>query len=320
MGGLELKRVAIIAAMPGELLHLARGWKHEKREGGVHLWRMTQRDAEWVAACAGAGQAAATRAFAEVEKDGPVTSVISTGWVGALRAEFVPGRVYAVAGVIDAKTGERFEAGEAVLANGGLPKETGSWRRPAGGRDKANAEAGKGGGREQVPSGAKAVPFQSVPNAGREADQDLSGVNARESSFTADAARLKSCPVTEPGTRPWVVTGARVANTEEKRRLAGAYPAGLVDMEAAAVARLAAMRGVPFLCIKAVSDGPAARLPDFNRFLTPQGQFQLARFIFFALIRPWYWPELMRMSENSSKASQALRDSLLENLRRSGAH
>src|SRR6185437_14855694 len=146
MGITELRRVAVIAAMPGELLHLARGWKHEKRDGGVHLWRITQGEAEWVAACAGAGQAAATRAFAEVEKDGPVSAAISAGWVGALTAEFVPGRVYSVAGVIDARTGERFEADESVLANEGLPKSPSSWRTPSGGR----------GRREALRSGAKA--------------------------------------------------------------------------------------------------------------------------------------------------------------------
>ena len=271
MSSAELRRVVIIAAMPGELLHLVRGWKHEKR-ADVHLWRMTQGDAEWVAACAGAGQAAATRAFAEVEKDGPVTAAISAGWVGALTAEFLPGRVYAVAGVIDARTGERFDAVESVLANGGSPKAPSSWRVPAGAK----------GSREGLPSGAEAVPLQDMP-------------------------------------KPWVVTSPIVAGLEEKRRLAAAYSAGLVDMEAAAVARLAAMRSVPFHCVKAVSDGHKARLPDFNRFLTAEGQFQLVRFVFFSILRPWYWPELIRMSENSSKASQALRDSLLENLRQPGA-
>jgi adenosylhomocysteine nucleosidase len=277
-----LKRVAIIAAMPGELLHLARGWKHEKRERSIHLWRTTQGDAEWIAACAGAGQEAASRALAEVEKDGPVTSVISTGWVGALSAEFIPGRVYGVAGVIDARTGERFETGEVVLANQGLPQKAGSWRSPAKGRGGAD------------------------------------GVKKVSSSPKASPSGLVTEPVTEPVTKVWLVTNPRVASAEEKRRLATAYPAGLVDMEAAAVARLAAMRRIPFFCIKAVSDGHAAHLPDFNPFLTPDGQFQLVRFLFFALLRPWYWPALIRMSENSSKASQALRDTLLENLRRPG--
>lgn len=289
-----MSRIAVIAAMPGELLHLARGWKHEKREGGVHLWRTEQGEVEWIAACTGAGQAAATRAFAEVEKDGPLTAVISTGWAGALTAEFVPGRVYAVAGVVDAQTGERFEAGEAVLANGGLPRKPSSWRAPA--REGAKKAAGQGGSRQELSSGAKAP------------------VDIARSFGAAEAVPLQGA------LKPWVVTNGKVAGRDEKRRLAGAYPAGLVDMEAAAVARLAAMRGIPFFCIKGVSDGHTARLPDFNRFLTPEGQFQLARFIFFAILRPWYWPELMRMSENSSKASQALRDSLLENLRRTGAY
>ena len=48
-----------------------------------------------------------------------------------------------------------------------------------------------------------------------------------------------------------------------------AYNAALVDMEAAAVARLAAMRGIPFYCIKGVSDGlnrsPALTSTDFSR-------------------------------------------------------
>lgn len=309
MRGDGLTRVAIIAAMPGELLHLARGWKHEKREGGVHLWRTTQGDEEWVAACAGAGQAAATRALAEVEKDGAVSSMISTGWVGALTVEFVPGRVYAAAGVIDARTGERFEAEEALLANGGLPRKPTSWKTPSRARGKAEAapekSAGSGGISGELSSGAKA-----------------------QEGIGKSAARIKSRPVTEPAekpptepvTNPWVVTSPIVAGVDEKARLAAAYSAGLVDMEAAAVARLAAMRRIPFYCIKGVSDGHAARLPDFNRFLTPDGQFQLARFIFFAILRPWHWPGLMRMSENSSQASQALRDSLLENLRRPGAH
>ena len=315
MDTVGLRRVAIIAAMPGEILHLARGWKHEKRDGAVHLWRTTQEDAEWIAACAGAGQAAATRAFAEVENDGPVSAAISTGWVGALTPEFVPGRVYAVAGVIDAKTGERFEAGEAVLANGGLPKAPSSWRTPGRVRDEAAKATEKLQDGRLCNKGATSV----VPQSQSIEERGLAP-EGRSSSGSNDAPPLSPAPEgLNRQSKPWVVTNAKVAGIVEKARLSGAYGAGLVDMEAAAVARMAAMRGIPFLCIKGVSDGHAARLPDFNRFLTPAGHFQLARFIFFAILRPWHWPELMRMSENSSKASQALRDSLLENLRRTGA-
>jgi adenosylhomocysteine nucleosidase len=117
----------------------------------------------------------------------------------------------------------------------------------------------------------------------------------------------------------WLVTSPKVADEAEKRRLAAAYGAGLVDMEAAAIARLAAMRGIPFYCVKGVSDGTTDQLPDFNRFISENGEFQLARFIVFAILRPRHWPALMRMGENSRKAAQGIRESLLDILDGPGA-
>jgi adenosylhomocysteine nucleosidase len=66
------------------------------------------------------------------------------------------------------------------------------------------------------------------------------------------------------------------------------------------------MRGIPFYCIKGISDGYHDNLPDFNRFISKDGQFQLARFVFFVLFRPVYWPSLIRMGENSKKAARAI--------------
>ena len=220
-----MTRVAIIAAMPDELKPLVRGWGRET-VNGIHLWRWRHEQGEWIAACAGSGVDQATRAFAEVEKDGPVSLVVSTGWAGALNEEFAPGRAYRVSGVIDACTGERFPAGSA-----------------------------------------------------------------------------NEC---------WLVTSSRVADAKEKQRLAATYQAGLVDMEAAGVARLAAMRGIRFYCIKGISDGYSDQLPDFNRFISAAGQFQLARFIVFALLRPWHWLALARMGENSRKAAQSIAEPLLD--------
>jgi adenosylhomocysteine nucleosidase len=114
-----------------------------------------------------------------------------------------------------------------------------------------------------------------------------------------------------------LVTSDRVANQADKRQLAITYGAGLVDMEAAGVARQAAMRGIPFYCIKGVSDGFSDRLPDFNRFISKSGQFQSAQFIFFALLRPWHWPALMRLGKNSAKAAQSIAESVREILERS---
>jgi adenosylhomocysteine nucleosidase len=224
-----MNRIAIIAALPGELKHLVRGWAHERRSG-VDMWQTRRETVEWIAACAGMGQQAAVRAFSEVEKGGPVDSVISVGWAGALRGEIEAGKAYRTAGVVDLRTGERFA---------------------------------------------------------------VAGALARD---------------------PWLVTSSAVAGVAEKRRLAVDYNAGLVDMEAAAIARLAAMRGITFGCFKGVSDGVSESLPDFNRFISSQGQLMLSRLLFFVLPRPWYWPALIRMGENSSKASHSLTGLLLENL------
>ena len=109
------------------------------------------------------------------------------------------------------------------------------------------------------------------------------------------------------------LTSPKVANRAEKRRLASAYNAALVDMEAAAIARLAAMREIPFYCIKGVSDGLNDRLPDFNRVSLAQRPLPSSfRFALLAMLRPWYWPALLRMGENSRKASQSIAESLLD--------
>jgi adenosylhomocysteine nucleosidase len=223
-----MTRTAIIAAFPGELKPLVRGWPHSTRNG-IHFWAQRDSEDEWIAACAGAGQDAATRAFAAIEDGGPMDLVFSVGWAGALRASIVPGAAYNIAGTIDIRTGERFHC---------------------------DAEAGD----------------------------------------------------------TWLVTSHRVCDEEEKRRLASTYGAGLVDMEAAAVARLAAMREIPFYGVKGVSDGLTARLPDFNRFLA-DGRLKLGPLVLFSILRPWYWPALLEMGENSRKAAQSIAQSLHEFLR-----
>ena len=93
-----MTRVAIIAAMPGELKPLVRGWPHSSR-GTIQFWALRNEEEEWIAACAGAGLDAATRAFAGIEDGGPIDLVISIGWAGALASDIEPGRRLQPAGV-----------------------------------------------------------------------------------------------------------------------------------------------------------------------------------------------------------------------------
>lgn len=214
-----MTRTAIIAAMSGELKPITDGWKRERR-GSVDLW--LHRDENlYVAACAGMGRDAATHAFTAIEADAPIDLVFSVGWAGALAPSMMPGTAHNAAGVIDARTGERF------------------------------------------PCDAGAGPL-------------------------------------------WLVTSPAVADEAEKRRLAETYGAAMVDMEAAAVARLAAMRRIPFYAIKGISDGLRDKLPDFNRFISPSGQLRAGRLAISVLPRPIYWPALLRMGENSKRASRAI--------------
>jgi adenosylhomocysteine nucleosidase len=128
-----------------------------------------------------------------------------------------------------------------------------------------------------------------------------------------DAQTGEQFSLTE-GKRQWrLVTTARVADDAEKTRLAATYrDAALVDMEAATVARLADMHGIPLVCIKGVSDAAGATLPDLNPFIDHMGHMRMTRFLGYIVLRPRYWPSLVHLGRNSSRAAEAMRDLILE--------
>ncbi|HVJ09897.1 MAG TPA: hypothetical protein VM554_16075 [Acidisarcina sp.] len=221
-----MTRIGVIAALPGELKPLVKGWERKPGTAGIACWSRREDNREWVAACAGMGADAATRAFAEAEREGPLGGVISIGWAGALAPDYVAGEAYAVREVIDVRTSERYAASES----------------PAG--------------------------------------------------------------VT-------LVTTPTVASVREKQRLAKSYSAALVDMEAAAIGRLARARNIPFACFKAVTDGVDANLPDFNPFVTRSGQMRMPAFVLHCALRPWYWAPLLRMGKDSGRAAEALASQVL---------
>lgn len=69
------------------------------------------------------------------------------------------------------------------------------------------------------------------------------------------------------------ISGARIASTRlEKRRLAQ-LDAEAVDMESYEVVAEANRRGVPAVVLRAISDSFEREMPDFNRALNPEGEF-----------------------------------------------
>lgn len=113
-----------------------------------------------------------------------------------------------------------------------------------------------------------------------------------------------------------LVTLDHVARHNEKREIAQKYQAPLVDMEAVAVARVAAARSLAFYCFKGVSDGYTDRLPDFNPFLGKDGQLRMPAFITYALLHPQYWSVLRQLDQQSKGAAKSLASLATESFRK----
>jgi adenosylhomocysteine nucleosidase len=103
-----------------------------------------------------------------------------------------------------------------------------------------------------------------------------------------------------------LLTITSIAGPKEKAHLAASYGALAADMEAASVARGAQAREVRFAAVKVISDDRDFPLPPMQRLIRARGEFDTARFVCFALLRPWLWPTLLRLARNSRLAAHAL--------------
>jgi len=105
-----------------------------------------------------------------------------------------------------------------------------------------------------------------------------------------------------------LVSFGSVASPAQKAKLRDSFSAQAVDMEAASVARAAEARGVEFAVVKVISDEFDFSFPAMERFVDPSGRFLESRFAVFAAVRPWLWPQILRLARNSGRASRALCD------------
>jgi adenosylhomocysteine nucleosidase len=103
-----------------------------------------------------------------------------------------------------------------------------------------------------------------------------------------------------------LVSFGSVASPAQKSKLRESFGAVAVDMEAAAVARSVEARGKEFTVVKAVSDEMDFEFPAMERFVDAEGRFLEGRFELYAAVRPWLWPQVMRLAWNSRRASRAL--------------
>jgi adenosylhomocysteine nucleosidase len=163
------------------------------------------------------------------------------------------------------------------------------------------------------------------PEAGRRAAEAIISLYAPESILSAGFAgaldpALQVGELVLPrlvidstdGSRTEIPTGtatlvsfASVADEAQKAKLAKAYGAQAVDMEAAAVARSANAHRIEFMVVKVISDEVDTPLPPIERFVT-DGRFRTAAFGVFVAVRPWLWPRTLRLAKNSLRASRSL--------------
>jgi adenosylhomocysteine nucleosidase len=107
-----------------------------------------------------------------------------------------------------------------------------------------------------------------------------------------------------------LVSFMAVAGINQKANLAQAYGAQAVDMEASAVAAAARAHGIQFDAVKAISDEATFEMPENAQFIDAQGRFKTSSFAFFVAVRPWLWPRVALLANNSRKAARALGEHL----------
>ena len=105
------------------------------------------------------------------------------------------------------------------------------------------------------------------------------------------------------GRRGTLVTAARLVRTPAQRaRIAG----DACDMESAALARVAAAAGVPFVAIRAVTDEAGHTLPDFDRLSDAAGRLTPGLGLIYFLTHPREVPRLLRLGPAARRAGRSL--------------
>ncbi len=116
-----------------------------------------------------------------------------------------------------------------------------------------------------------------------------------------------------------LVTADGIASSDAKQQLVDRFHALVVDMEAAAVARVAQEAQAGFRCVKAISDEADFVMPPLAQFVDQDGNFHSGKFATWTALRPWHWARVAALGRNSNRATRALCAWLEKNLAASAA-
>jgi hypothetical protein len=110
-----------------------------------------------------------------------------------------------------------------------------------------------------------------------------------------------------------VLSQDRLANNSaEKQQLLNTTGACAVEMESSGVAARAKRAGLPFCCIKVISDVASESFAlDLNQMRTSEGRVARGKIIVHALVRPNLVPGLLRLKRRTEEAARVLGDFLV---------
>lgn len=104
-----------------------------------------------------------------------------------------------------------------------------------------------------------------------------------------------------------ITSGAIVSKRETAATLPAELSNPVLEMETAAVARVAAREGVPLLALRAVSDDAGEELGfAITDFTDKELRIRVHRVLWSVLRRPWLIPQLVRLAGNSRRAADNL--------------
>ncbi len=151
-------------------------------------------------------------------------------------------------------------------------------------------------------------PLEVVISAGLAGSciSELRAGTVAEAGVVIDARTGERFTAEHRATHIVLTTTASIASVGEKARLAAAYSAAMVDMEAATVARLARAHGLPFRAVKGISDAHDFELASLSRFEGKHGQFRTAAFTLHTALRPHHWRPAAKLGRESNRALGAL--------------
>ena len=119
---------------------------------------------------------------------------------------------------------------------------------------------------------------------------------------------LAKAPEHAPPRTGLVCSLDHVAQTSEEKRLLRSSGACVVEMEAAGVAERAQALGIPFHCVKVVTDLAGETMAnDFNSALRSDGHFDTMLILRRSFLNPFVrFPELIRLRNRCARAARAL--------------